>query len=145
MVLAERALVPFSVQGVDRSESAIEQARRGSYPSESQRQIPQAFSRFVGTRDGKLEVVDELRAKANFSCIDLLSGPPALRYELVICKNVLIYLRPEVALELLRALGNVLVPGGVLLVARAELAAAKAAGFVTQTLAPGVSVLSTGA
>jgi chemotaxis protein methyltransferase CheR len=46
--------------------------------------------------------------------------PPAGRWDLVLCRNVAIYLEPEAKGRLHRMLAGVLAPGGVVMVGRAE-------------------------
>jgi len=72
---------------------------------------------------------------------ELLDGPPPGNYEIIVCKNLLIYLNPAAAERVLRSLFRALSPGGMLLVARAELARVKALGLPLAQLGPGVSVV----
>lgn len=141
MVLANAAIGTFRVVGVDRSSAALDQARSGAYSAESAANVPAAYARHVQIDAGGLRVTPALRASVSFAQRDLLSGPPPGNYDVVVCKNLLIYLSQEAALRVLRALFAALAPAGLLLVARAELPKAKALGLPVVSLAPGISVV----
>ena len=142
MLLATAALAPFRVVGVDRSATALTHARSAIYAEECRAQIPQAhFERFLRPRAGALTVTPELRDTVSFVQRDLLTGPPPGNYELIVCKNLLIYLKPEAGDRVLRSLFTSLSPGGLLLIARAELGKAKSMGLPLETIASGVSIV----
>jgi len=63
--------------------------------------------------NNRLVVRDELRAIVSFSIHDLRDPPPG-EFELIFCRNVLIYFKPEAAREVLARLSSALVPGGLL-------------------------------
>lgn len=135
----------LGVVGVDRSRSALEAARSGVYPVLSTRSMPEDFRADYLTREGdSVRVRGELSPLVKFVERDLLSRPPLGSFHLVVCKNLLIYLQPEARRRLLDWLLDSLEPRGVLLVARSELGAARAAGARAVELGPGVSVLSAG-
>ncbi len=141
MVLANVELGPFRVVGVDRSSLALDQARSGRYELECQAHVPAAYARHLRLEAESLQVSQALRACVSFAQRDLLSGPPPGNYNLIVCKNLLIYLNQDAALRVLKALFAALAPKGFLLVARAELPKAKALELPVVSLAPGVSLV----
>ena len=141
MVLADADLGPFRVVGVDRSSVALDQARAGRYEVECEAHIPPGYARHVQLDAEHLQIAPALRACVSFARRDLLSGPPPGHYDVVVCKNLLIYLSHEAALRVLRALFAALAPGGLLLVARAELPKAKALDLPIVSLAPGINLV----
>lgn len=141
MVLANADVGPFRVVGVDRSAVALDQARSGSYEAASEANVPAGYARHVHIAADSLQVSQALRACVSFAQRDLLSGPPPGNYDVIVCKNLLIYLSPEAALRVLRALFAALTPAGLLLVARAELPKARALDLPVVSLARGVSLV----
>lgn len=132
---------PFRILGVDRSAWALEQARGGRYAAEALDHVPPEYRRFVAAEGDTLCVSDALVPHVSFSVRDLLAGPPKGEYDLIVCKNVVIYLNSEAQAQLLLGLFASLAPGGFFLVARSELARAKAVGLPVFELAHGVSVV----
>jgi chemotaxis protein methyltransferase CheR len=134
----------FRVVGVDRSEAALSVARDGKYPSESVAEVPAATrSRyFEPDSRGAVGVAAELRAHVTFSSRDVMSGLPPGQYEIVICKNLLIYFGQQARLQLLQNVFKALAPGGALIVARSEVSLVRAVGQPTRVVAPGVFVLA---
>ena len=146
MVFANAAPGAFRVVGVDRSSDALEQARTGVYEAECAAHIPAEYTRYVEVDAlelgaGRLHVSPALRSSVSFKERDLLSGPPVGHYDVIVCKNLLIYLSQEAALRVLRALFAALAPKGFLLVARAELPKAKALDLPVVSLAPGITLV----
>lgn len=141
MVLANTELGPFRVVGVDRSSAALEQARTGSYGAECEAHVPAAYAGHVRIEADYLKVSPALKPCVSFALRDLLSGPPPGHYDVIVCKNLLIYLSQEAALRVLRSLYAALAPRGVLVVARAELPKAKALELPVVSLAPGISLV----
>lgn len=140
MVLAAAPRRLFRVVGVDRSAVALEQARAATYAAECESSVPTAHKNSVEVEGGSLLVRDWLRARVSFLQADLLSDAPAGPFDVIVCKNVLIYLNQQAALRVLGALYAALAPSGVLVVARAELGKAKALDLPVLSLAPGISV-----
>jgi len=80
----------------DADEDAIAFARRGLYPSNVLDNLPEDYrSRFFEPSDQGYRVVKSLRQLMIFGQQDLSRGVPFPRIDLVTCRNVLIYFRPE--------------------------------------------------
>ncbi|MBI4564127.1 MAG: PAS domain-containing protein [Planctomycetes bacterium] len=105
----------------DVSESAISQARKGSYPENiSQNVSAERLERFF-TRNGlRYEVKPPLRKMCVFAKHDLLNAPPFSRMDLIGCRNLLIYLGRATQGRVLSILHYALKPGGVLLLGTSE-------------------------
>ena len=70
---------------------------------------------------GELVVPAHVRTRLRWERRDLLrDGPPVGRWQLVLCRNVAIYLTPAAKHELHALLAGALAPGGVLLLGRSE-------------------------
>ncbi|HEY5947066.1 MAG TPA: CheR family methyltransferase [Kofleriaceae bacterium] len=101
------------VLGTDIHEPALEQAKTGSYRTSSQRPSGPLLYPVVNAVGNRLVVNDALRAITSFEVHDLRDPPPG-EFELIFCRNVLIYFQREAAREVLGNLSSALVPGGLL-------------------------------
>jgi chemotaxis methyl-accepting protein methylase len=140
MLLAAQGSV-HRVVGMDRSEAAVESARAGLYPDANPDHVPDDLAtRYLQHRDGALRVADELRSSVSFVVRDAMIGPPPGHYEIVFCKNVLIYFGNDAAERAVQLLLRSLAEGGFLLVARSEVPRVKALGHAAEEIAPGMTV-----
>jgi chemotaxis protein methyltransferase CheR len=150
MLLAEAARSGQShgVVGMDRSEAALSTAREGIYPEQSARSVPaELAARYLERHENALaeplvRVSDELRSQVRFVPRNATSGLPPGSYEIIICKNLLIYFSEHAGARLAAELVKSLSEGGVLLVARSEVARLRALGYRAETIAPGVSLFT---
>jgi two-component system CheB/CheR fusion protein len=79
--------------------------------------------------DGGWRVRPELRAKVVFAAQDVLVDPPFSRLDMVSCRNLLIYLRPEAQARVIALFHFALRPGGLLLLGASETVGGAEAGF----------------
>ena len=89
-------------------------------------------SRYFAPVSHRYHIVDELRARVCFRqhnlLYDLFEGP----FDLIACRNVIIYFAPEIREALHRRVREALIPGGVFFVGGTEIVAnADARGFET--------------
>jgi chemotaxis protein methyltransferase CheR len=130
----------FRVVGMDRSDAALTVARTGVYPTSAVSDLPAPLqSRYLDSagRDA-LAVVQRLRAHVSFVTRDVMNGVPPGQYEIVVCKNMLIYFGEQARARVVESLLRVLSPGGALLVARSEVPLVRALGQGSRMVAPGV-------
>ena len=90
--------VPATIFGTDISERSITQARAGIYPESIAGDVSPTRLRqyFVKTERG-YRIRDSLREMCVFARQDLTRDPPFSHLDLVLCRNVLIYLSAELA------------------------------------------------
>jgi chemotaxis protein methyltransferase CheR len=132
----------FRVVGMDRSEAALTVARAAIYPTSSASDLPAPLqARYLDSagRDA-LSVVQRIRAQVSFVTRDVMNGLPPGQYEIVLCKNMLIYFGEQARARVVETLLHALVPGGALLVARSEVPLVRALGQGSRLVAPGVFV-----
>ncbi len=118
----------FQVQifSSDIDEDAIAQAREGVYDETISTHVTAArLARFFSREGNRYRVLPELRAGMIFATRDILTDPPFSRLDLVLCRNLLIYLRPDAQADALSRLHFALREGGMLLLGNAELVDAK--------------------
>lgn len=123
MLLAEAGrLGQGALLGTDCRPEAIEAARGGCYPPERVERLPHGWSnRYLRPRAGRWHVSEPLRAACRWQVHDLFRQPPVHEsFDIVLCRNVVIYLTPSSARELWRRLIARIVPDGLLVVGKAE-------------------------
>jgi chemotaxis protein methyltransferase CheR len=131
----------YRVVGMDRSEAALETARNGVYPRGASRDLPHSLAERHLRADGEQTSVSaSLRSCATFVLRDAMIGPPPGSYEVIICKNVLIYFGDDAAERVLGLLMRALAEDGLLVVAKSEVPRVRALGHRADEIAPGVSV-----
>ncbi len=100
---------------------AVAGAREGLYPEAIEAEVsPERLARFFSKEDQNYRVLPELRAAVVFTVQDVLADPPFSRLDLVSCRNLLIYLRPEAQAKVIQAFHFALNEGGILLLGNAE-------------------------
>ncbi|TMQ72407.1 MAG: hypothetical protein E6K80_02850 [Candidatus Eisenbacteria bacterium] len=110
------------VFATDVDESAIAFARRGLYPHNTMRDLPDEFrSRFFENAEGGARVAKPIRQMVIFGQQDLNRGVPFPRIDLVLCRNLLIYFNPDLQREVLDLFAYSLYPTqGFLFLGKAE-------------------------
>ena len=127
MLLLEAALNDWNIQilGTDFSSNVVERARTGKYhPIEVNRGLPAALLVKHFRRSGvDWQLSEPVRRMAYFETIDLRRSMRSLGpFDLVFCRNVMIYFDTETKLNILRELHGTLFRGGWLLLGGAETA-----------------------
>ncbi len=141
MLLADRGKGGYRVVGVDRSEVALATAREGVYPAPCARSVPAPLAkRYLHAEADSVRVAEELRDGVSFVPRDVMLGPPPGHYEIVVCKNVLIYFGDEAGEHAVQLLLRSLAEDGVLVVARSEVPRLRRMGHKAEELAEGVTV-----
>lgn len=117
----------IEVLATDLSTNILHRAQTGIYPMMRAAQIPTAYlKRFMlkgrGEQTGKFAVGPELRDAVRFQQVNLHEGPfPHFgSFDLILCRNVLIYFTAEGRAGVLRSLTDRLAPGGRLFLGHAE-------------------------
>jgi chemotaxis protein methyltransferase CheR len=112
-----------TIKGTDIDPRMVERARKGTFTREDARTAPvKTLERwFDKADDGGWQAKRELMAMTSFDVGDLLRMPvPANRYDLVICRNTVIYFTEAVRDALHERLVTALAPGGYLVVGTSE-------------------------
>jgi two-component system CheB/CheR fusion protein len=113
--------IKLQVFASDVDGDAVAFARNGIYPETIEADVPPArLARFFIKEDHSYRVVPGLREAAVFTVQDVLADPPFSRLDLVCCRNLLIYLRPEAQEKVLLLFHFALREGGVLFLGGSE-------------------------
>jgi len=105
---------------IDRKAMAI--ARAAEYPQPESASIPRRLAaRFLlHLPKGRVRVAPEATRRVTVQRADIFNGPRRPAFDLIVCRNVLIYFEPEPQRELLLRFVSALRPGGFLALGRAE-------------------------
>lgn len=123
---------PVHVFATDIKAEAVEVGRAGVYPAGIAAHVPAArLGRYFAEveHDHHYRVTRELRDCVVFSVQNVITDPPFTRVDLVSCRNLLIYLSPEMQKRLIRNFHFALRPGGCLFLGNAETVGQHAALF----------------
>ena len=105
----------------DTDASAVEIARAGRFAEEELKGVsPSRLRRFFVQKNGRYEVVKQLRELIVFAPQDLTSDPPFSKLDLVSCRNLLIYLDQTVQKKIIQLFHFALRDGGYLFLGSAE-------------------------
>jgi two-component system CheB/CheR fusion protein len=122
---AETAHVKLQIFATDVDAQAVALAREGLYPSAIEKDVtPARLARFFTREEHGYRVSPALRACVVFAVQDVLSDPPFSKLNMVSCRNLLIYLRPEAQAKIIAVFNFALRAGGFLLLGAAETVAA---------------------
>jgi two-component system CheB/CheR fusion protein len=114
--------IRLNIIGSDLDLSALEVARAGSYSASIAAVLkPELIARyFVREEGGHFRVRKALREAIMFSQHNLLADPPFSQMHLVSCRNLLIYLQPDIQDKILRMFHFALNPEGYLFLGKSE-------------------------
>lgn len=123
IALLEAGLSPnqFMIDAVDISHRSIIKAKHGAYTKNSFRGEARSNGYFQHTTQG-FQLHDSILKLVNFQQGNILTLLPSLtqQYDVIFCRNLLIYLHEEACLKVLQAIDHCLVPGGLLFMGASE-------------------------
>jgi chemotaxis protein methyltransferase WspC len=146
MALDDAGVAPgaLRIEGVDLSRVALERAIAGRYTRNAFRGGDQGFRQRHFSRDGdEYQISDAMRAQVSFSQANLLafdSVAGAGRYDVIFCRNLLIYFDEATSAAAIAVLHALLSDGGTLFAGYAEVPAFCRNGF-TPLRVPGAFAL----
>lgn len=121
---------PEPLIATDINPHAIESACEGVYSTEQIRDLSASIRRqfFAPSPHGFL-LLKRYRERIRYEVSDVLRGPTPGHFDLICCRNLLIYLKPPAQLHLLQSLHDALRPDGLLFLGAYESAASLPALF----------------
>ncbi len=111
----------------DLSTQVLDRARAGVWKAQKAEEIPDTYLKSymlkgTGSREGEMAAGPEIRAVVEFAQVNL--NEPSYNvggsFDLILCRNVLIYFSPESRFAVIQRLLAQLVPGGCLFLGHAE-------------------------
>ncbi|QDT16221.1 CheR family methyltransferase [Alienimonas californiensis] len=114
-------ITPIQIFGTDVSEAAVAEARAGRFGRGIEAEVsPGRLEKFFEEADGGYKIRPAVRDVCVFARQDLTRDPPFSRLDLVLCRNVLIYLGQPLQSQLLGVFHYALKPDGFLMLGSAE-------------------------
>lgn len=117
----------IEILGTDLSTKVLAQAKTGKWDAGRLSSVPPEYQRrFLlkgfGPEKGKIKVADEVRKVVRFQRVNLTQEPFAVTgpFDLIFCRNVLIYFQWETKIKVVDSLGKYLSRSGYLFLGHAE-------------------------
>jgi two-component system CheB/CheR fusion protein len=111
----------IQIFATDIDKDAIDKARLGIYPGSITADVsPERLERFFVKETGNYRVSKEIRQMVIFASQNVTTDPPFTKLDLVSCRNLLIYLTPELQKKLLFLFHYCLKPQGILFLGPSE-------------------------
>ena len=120
---AEAANKPLDIKifATDTAERSLSHARNGAYPGGIESEVsPPRLERFFDKDDSSYRVKKEIRELVVFAPQNVLQDPPFSRLDICTCRNLMIYLEPEVQKRVLKLLHFGLREGGAIFLGNSE-------------------------
>ena len=133
----DRADITVDVLGTDLDPYAISRARVARYGRRALRATDvTARTRWFRQEGDELAVEEVIRRRVRFAVHNLINDPDPAGgpFDIVVCRNVLLYFAPEAADRTLQRFHSVIAPDGWLFVAPTELTLVPHAGFALRTV-----------
>lgn len=107
--------------GSDCRPSVLETAKAGIYSSDAVQRIRPAFrERYLVKRGVQHAIRQDLTDRIDWKQLDLLGKPADGKWDMILCRNVAIYLEAESGRHMWNRLAGALNPNGILITGRAE-------------------------
>jgi chemotaxis protein methyltransferase CheR len=111
------------ILGSDIDSEVLAAAGRGSYPADRLKSLPARFQgpAFLGPGEGDRMIAEPVRNLVVFRALNLI-GPWPFKgaFDAIFCRNVLIYLLPELRARTIDRFASLLRPGGLLYLGHSE-------------------------
>ena len=125
----------YQIDAIDIASKNIAKAQTGHYRKNSFRSEDLRFMhKYFKEDEGLFEIGDMVKSKVDFHCGNVLADSFSLitkRYDIVFCRNLLIYFDPETQRKMFLILEKMLNPTGLLILGHAETAQYSDGALVT--------------
>ena len=121
LVREASASVRLEITATDVDDAILARAREHRFRADQMAGVSAARrTRFFTETDGIFEVRPELRALVRWARHDLLCEPMERDFDVIVCRNVVIYFTDSAKNELFAAFGRALTPHGLLFLGATE-------------------------
>ncbi len=121
----------IKILATDISKKTMATAQRGLYPAAIKKDMdPYYLMEYFNRIEDDYEIKPEIKAFITFRLFNLMEPFPFQdTFDIIFCRNVMIYFNAEVQQKLVQKFHNVLAPGGLLLIGHSESLLNKQNGF----------------
>ncbi|MEI7663645.1 MAG: CheR family methyltransferase, partial [Bacteroidota bacterium] len=129
--VSPRKKITIQIFATDIDPDVVELARKGFFPSNISADIsPERLSRyFTPVGDEGYRVSTNIREMVVFAPQNVIKDPPFTKLDILTCRNMMIYMEPELQRKLLALFHYSLNPGGVMVLGTAETLGTLKEGF----------------
>ncbi len=128
--LKNRRNLTLQIFATDLDNDAIEIARRGVFNENIIADVsPERLSRFFTPEPTGYRVNASIREMVVFAPQNVIKDPPFTKLDLLTCRNMLIYMEPELQKKLMALFNYSLNPGGILILGTSETLGSFSEGF----------------
>lgn len=114
-------LSQIKIVATDLDENAIKKAQIGAFSERSLNEVPDDMKKKYFRKENNFYIIhDDIKKTVNFKKQNLLSDPFEDNFDLIVCRNVLIYFTEEAKEVLYKKFSDALKPGGILFVGSTE-------------------------
>jgi two-component system CheB/CheR fusion protein len=119
---AKQGIPPhFQIFASDLDERSVSRAREGVYPAGIEADVsPERLERFFTREGNHYRIKSEIRDRVLFTNHNILRDPPFSRQDLIVCRNLLIYLQREVQDKIFDVFHYALNPDGYVFLGSSE-------------------------
>ncbi len=111
----------FQIFATDTDSDAIDVARTGKYPSNIKMDVSsERLERFFIEKDETYQINQKLRDRVTFAVHNVIRDPPFAHLDILSCRNLLIYLSPELQKKLIQLFHYALDLDGILILGTSE-------------------------
>lgn len=113
--------VSLQIFATDIDKIAIEKGRKGFYPEFISSDIPKPILKkyFINNESG-YQINSEIREMVTFATHDIIQDPPFTKLDIISCRNMLIYMEPDLQSKILSLFHYCLNPNGTLVLGISE-------------------------
>lgn len=108
------------IEAVDVDERVLEEAKEGVYARSRLKELDRGVAGKYFSDGDPCRLVPEIRKMVSFHRRDILMDPPQKTFDLILCRNLLIYIEREPQELIVERFHSVLRPGGFLALGRTE-------------------------
>lgn len=115
------SLSQVQIQATDLDENVLAQAKLGLYPARSLNEVPLEMKNKFFTKEGNFyKISHEIKRTVTFRKHNLLEEPFGGPFDLIVCRNVLIYFTEEAKVRLYHKFSRAMNPGAIFFVGSTE-------------------------
>ncbi|MEO8598961.1 MAG: chemotaxis protein CheB [bacterium] len=119
--LKPKARYSLQIFATDLDHDAIDKARQGVFPTNIAADVSaERLSRFFITNENSYQIGKEIRGMVIFAPQNIIMDPPFTKLDILSCRNLMIYLGPELQAKLIPLFHYALNRDGILLLGSAE-------------------------
>ena len=111
----------INILATDLSTTVLEKAKKGTYPSKSIDNLPNKYKKYFVEDKEIIRISDEIKKEVDFQQFNLIDKFPfKKKFDIILCKNVMIYFNLETRKKLISKFYNHLEDGGYLFIGLTE-------------------------